>query len=229
MEAREHSAASRTDYALGGAAKGVVGGGLLGVVGGALTGAVYGAIAGVINPLGLAAVGIGAAVAGIAALASAPWAATALLVGIGVPAALGGLMGAVAGAGIGGGVGAGLFGVKGALHGAGRANDESQLYAQHKQAYREARQDAISQARADAAEQYTAAGYMAAAQELGPYYYRQGQESVVQQIIAAKQQQLAMANGDQSFVQRVGGKPAESHAQAVAESQAQPAIPGQTV
>lgn len=205
MVARQHSMASRGETVIGETAKGAVGGGFLGAIAGTVTGALVGAAGGLLNPIGLtmAVVGVVAAMTGIVA------APLALGIGLGVPAGIGGAIGALTGMGVGAGVGAAAFGVKGAFRGGRRADEEEQLYAEHKYAAKAAQQNSIAQTRADAAEQYAAAGYQEGFQE--------GANMVVNRIIAAHQMQAAQQGG---FVDRCceGKKPGALTPEGVRES-----------
>jgi hypothetical protein len=192
---------------MGETAKGVARGGILGSLGGLVTGAVVGAVAGLANPLGIA-----LAIGGGIAMATGVLPVVGAVAAFALPA-LGAATGALTGLGIGTGIGVGWFGVKGALAGSSKADDQQALYNQHKQAAMDARANATGQVRAQAAEQYTAVGYQAG--------FEEGANYVVNQIIQAQQAQMAAGGGQQSFVEKHAPKKQhDSHAQAVRDSQA---------
>lgn len=219
MVARDQSAGSRSEVVMDETLKGAARGGILGSVGGLLTGAVVGALGGALNPLGLAITIVGAVAATVgagvlAATAVGPFLATAGLIAAFAPAVIGAATGAMAGLGIGTGIGVGWFGSKGALAGSRKADDQQNLYNQHKQAAMMAQANSVSNVRAQAAEQYTQVGYQAG--------FEEGANYVVSQIIAAKQAQMAAGNAPLTHGERVGGPKVKTTQVAALQDSQQP-------
>ncbi len=189
-------------------AKGVARGGILGSIGGFFTGGVVGGLMGALNPAGIALgiIGGAAAVIGAGTLIGT----VGLVAALALPV-LGAAGGALTGLGIGTGVGVGVFGAKGAMAGNRKAGEQEEVYQEQKASYRAARQNSVNNARASAAEQYTAVGYQNGFQEGAQV----GAQAVVNRILQARQAQM-----EGSFVERyASGKKNSITPEGVRESQ----------